>query len=101
MVAAGVDRTRALGCHARMIAPGRRLRSRGMTATTRAVVGRDREVKLLDRLLDEVRAGRSRFVVVTGEAGIGKTFLLAELTRRADARGWLALGGRAAEFERD
>src|SRR3954447_11175696 len=73
-----------------------------MTASTRSVGGRDTEVKLLDRLLDEVRGGGlSRFVVVTGEPGIGKTFLLAELTRRADARGWLALGGRAAELERD
>jgi DNA-binding NarL/FixJ family response regulator len=36
---------------------------------------------------------------VTGEPGIGKTALLAELLRRADERGCLALQGSAAEFE--
>ena len=38
---------------------------------------------------------------VTGEPGIGKSSLLAELLRRAEERGCLALRGSAAEFERD
>ena len=40
-------------------------------------------------------------VAVEGEPGIGKTRLLAELRRRAEARGHLVLAGSAAEFERD
>jgi DNA-binding NarL/FixJ family response regulator/tetratricopeptide (TPR) repeat protein len=65
------------------------------------VFGRDAELKQLDSLLEAAGAGSSRFVVVGGEPGIGKTFLLAELARRADARGWLVLGGRATELERE
>jgi predicted ATPase len=38
--------------------------------------GRGRERTALDRLLDEVRAGQSRVLVVRGEAGVGKTALL-------------------------
>ena len=63
--------------------------------------GRDAELARLDAALAELGCGRSGAVVVTGEAGIGKTALLAELARRADARGWLVLEGRATEFERD
>src|SRR5215211_3095161 len=40
-------------------------------------------------------------VALEGEPGIGKTRLLAELRRRAEARGWLVLAGAGAEFERD
>jgi DNA-binding CsgD family transcriptional regulator len=38
--------------------------------------GRDRECGLLDELLDAVRGGESRALVVRGEPGIGKTALL-------------------------
>jgi hypothetical protein len=62
---------------------------------------RDAELARLDAALAELGCGRSGAVVVTGEAGIGKTALLAELARRADARGWLVLEGRGTEFERD
>jgi DNA-binding CsgD family transcriptional regulator len=73
--------------------------SRVVTPLAQSLVGRDSELELLDRLLDEACAGSSRFVVVTGEPGIGKTSLLAELGRRAEERGCLVLDGRAAELE--
>jgi DNA-binding CsgD family transcriptional regulator/tetratricopeptide (TPR) repeat protein len=72
-----------------------------VTDTGQTLVGRDRELQLLERLLDEARAGSSRFVVIAGEPGIGKSFLLADLARRADTRGCLVLEGRAAELERE
>ena len=66
-----------------------------------ALVGREAELALLDRLLDESCAGAYRFVAVTGEPGIGKSALLGELTRRAGERGCLVLEGRATEIERE
>jgi DNA-binding CsgD family transcriptional regulator/tetratricopeptide (TPR) repeat protein len=57
---------------------------------------------LLARLLEEARAeSRTRFAQVTGEPGIGKTFLLSEFGRRADGQGWLVLSGRSSELERE
>jgi hypothetical protein len=38
--------------------------------------------------------------VVSGEPGIGKTRLLAEVARRATERGFLVIEGRGAELER-
>ena len=38
--------------------------------------GRRTEQAALDRLLAEVRAGRSQVLVLRGEAGVGKTALL-------------------------
>ena len=40
------------------------------------LVGRHRERAVLDRLIEAVRAGESRALVVSGEAGVGKTALL-------------------------
>ncbi|MDG6108603.1 AAA family ATPase [Dactylosporangium aurantiacum] len=47
--------------------------------------GRRQERQLLDQLLRDVRAGRSRVLVVRGEAGAGKSALLQHLTAGAGA----------------
>ena len=66
-----------------------------------SLVGRQRELAVLDACLDALSAGSCQVVVVVGEPGIGKTRLLSELGLRAGARHDLVLCGRAAEFERD
>ena len=67
----------------------------------RALVGRDHELGELDVALDQLAGGEPWFVQISGEPGIGKSRLLAELCRRGEDRGFLVLEGRAAEFERD
>jgi DNA-binding CsgD family transcriptional regulator len=47
------------------------------------LIGRDGERGVLDRLVDEVRAGESRVLVVRGDPGVGKTVLLDYLAERA------------------
>ena len=64
-------------------------------------VGRTSELAAFDAALDAVEHGSPRAVEVTGPAGIGKSRLLAELTARADARGYVVLGGSGAELEQD
>jgi DNA-binding NarL/FixJ family response regulator len=72
-----------------------------MTEPAPPLVGRDRELDVLERLLGEAKGGEPRFAQVTGEPGIGKSYLLAELGRRADTDGWLVLSGRCSELERE
>src|SRR5262245_47655738 len=48
--------------------------------------GRDAERQVLDGIVADVHAGRSRVVVLRGEAGVGKSALLGYLTGRAT--GW-------------
>lgn len=48
-----------------------------MAVAAAALLGREAECACLDRLLEEARAGRSGALVLRGEAGIGKTALLA------------------------
>ncbi|MFJ3408382.1 AAA family ATPase [Promicromonospora sp. NPDC090134] len=48
------------------------------------LVGRAPELGALEAALADVRSGGSRTMVIAGEAGIGKTRLLDELTSRAD-----------------
>src|SRR4051794_3304852 len=47
-------------------------------ASTSTLIGRDAEGVVLGRLLDAVRDGASRALVIRGEAGVGKTVLLDE-----------------------
>src|SRR5215813_4895864 len=68
---------------------------------SRVLIGRASELAELDRGLDQLEAGQPWFVQIVGEPGIGKSRLLQELTRRARARDYLVLAGRAAEFEQD
>src|SRR5436189_3388935 len=67
----------------------------------RELVGRARELAELDAALDQLAGSEACFVQIVGEAGIGKSRLLAELCRRGEDRGYLVLDGRAAELERD
>ena len=52
-----------------------------MTATR--LTDRDGERDVLDRLVDAVRAGESRVLVIRGDPGVGKTVLLDYLAERA------------------
>jgi DNA-binding CsgD family transcriptional regulator len=47
------------------------------------LTGRSSELSVLDRLIDVVRGGQSRVLVVSGEPGVGKTALLDYLAGRA------------------
>jgi DNA-binding CsgD family transcriptional regulator len=65
------------------------------------LVGRDDLLELADRRLEEVTAGRGQFLLLAGEAGIGKTRLLAAIRRKAEARGFAAVNGAVAPQDRD
>src|SRR3954471_3966668 len=54
-----------------------------VAAQTPGLLGRRRECETLDRLVADVRAGKSAVLVLRGEAGIGKSALLAYLVERA------------------
>ena len=71
-----------------------------MAPTTNAMVGRDEEMARLDAQFDAAERGQGTAVEICGEAGIGKTRLLAEACELAEGRRILALEGKAAEFER-
>jgi DNA-binding CsgD family transcriptional regulator len=63
------------------------------------LIGRRSECNTLDRLLASVQAGQSRVLVVRGEAGIGKTALLAYLRDRASGCRIARVAGVESEME--
>jgi DNA-binding NarL/FixJ family response regulator len=62
------------------------------------MVGRDGELGRLLTLLDDAEAGRSVVALVSGDAGVGKTRLISEVTRLAGGRGFTVLSGQCAEL---
>jgi DNA-binding CsgD family transcriptional regulator len=68
-----------------------------VAATTEALVGRKAEIELLGASLEAATEGQPRFVLVAGEAGIGKTRLLREAADVAAPLGLRVLSGTAIE----
>ncbi|MEV4814076.1 BTAD domain-containing putative transcriptional regulator [Micromonospora avicenniae] len=62
-------------------------------------VGRDAELATLRRAAAEVAAVGPRIVLVSGEAGAGKSSLLARFRDELAAQGWLVTVGRCPEVE--
>lgn len=52
------------------------------TGTGSGLIGRHRELEQLDRLADATVTGHGQVVLVSGEAGVGKSTLVAELAER-------------------
>lgn len=61
------------------------------------MVGRRREIARLQAALDRAAGGRGGVVLVQGEPGIGKTRLVKELVRRAQAEGFPTAWGGSIE----
>jgi DNA-binding CsgD family transcriptional regulator/tetratricopeptide (TPR) repeat protein len=63
------------------------------------IVGRATELAALHAIVQEVEEGQSRFLLLNGEAGIGKSRLVAAVKTEASSRGFLVLQGNC--FQRD
>jgi DNA-binding CsgD family transcriptional regulator len=68
---------------------------------TAQLLERNDELARIESALAEARAGRGRFVVVEGPAGIGKTVLLAAARTAARKSGMRVLRSSGTELERD
>ena len=76
--------------HTRLEANARR----GLTP----LVGRETELALLHQILDRAERGAGQVAALVGEAGIGKSRLVWELTRSPRVSDWLILTGRSQSY---
>ncbi|MGW2914196.1 BTAD domain-containing putative transcriptional regulator [Streptomyces asoensis] len=67
--------------------------------TADRLLGRDGELARLAAAADRARTGRSQVVLVSGEAGIGKSSLLEAALGQLPAQGWLSAFGQCPESE--
>jgi tetratricopeptide (TPR) repeat protein len=65
-----------------------------------SLIGRTGELELLENVIGRVEAGASAFVLLEGEAGIGKSRLLSEAMHRVKDRGFQVYAGEAEVLER-
>ncbi len=72
--------------------PAQSLAATGRRATT-AFVGRQAELALLERAMDDASAGRTRVVAVAGAPGMGMTRLVEHFLSRVVQRGCMVLRG--------
>ena len=64
------------------------------------LVGRDDLLDLADRRLADAAEGRGHFLLLAGEAGIGKSRLIAAMGRKASALGFMFAEGDLAPQDR-
>jgi hypothetical protein len=69
-----------------------------MTEPAFGLRGRDVQLGALRAALDFAFEGRGGVALISGEAGIGKSAVAAEIAREAEARGAIVTWGRAWEF---
>ncbi len=82
------------------IGPARtRLEAAARRGLTR-FVGRDTEIEVLRRSLEQAGAGHGQAVAIVGEAGVGKSRLVWEFTRSHRTHGWLVLETGAVSYGR-
>ncbi|MCA6092082.1 AAA family ATPase [Streptomyces sp. SCA3-4] len=67
--------------------------------TANRLLGRDEELAGLAAAADRARGGRAQVVVVSGEAGIGKSSLLEAAVRQLPGQGWLVGSGQCPETD--
>ena len=65
------------------------------------IVGRDELLELGDRRLTEAAAGRGQLLLLSGEAGVGKTRLLGAIRRKARSQGFVWANGSVAPQDLD
>ncbi|GAA2641438.1 helix-turn-helix transcriptional regulator [Streptomyces vastus] len=68
------------------------------TAFTTPFIGREDELSRLTRVLERARAGEARAVLVAGDAGVGKTRVLAEAAGHAAETGMSVLTGHCVDL---
>jgi DNA-binding CsgD family transcriptional regulator len=73
--------------------------ARHIPATTQALLGRNAELAVLDRVLADARAGRGCVLVVRGEPGMGKSVLLDYVAEQASGCGLVRAAGVECEAE--
>ena len=69
--------------------------------TTALFLGRDREVAALNDTLEAARRGVPQTVLVVGDAGIGKTTLVTQVTQHAAELGFAVAVGHCLDLEAD
>jgi len=73
---------------------------RGLEGLSSPLVGRDAQFELLNARLEDLRIGAGSFVAVIGEAGLGKSTLIAELKKSHKDSGYTWLRGDALSYAR-
>ncbi len=83
----------------RIYRPAGEVAREGEMETGGVLVGRRAEVARLVACLDDLRAGHSHILLIEGDAGIGKSRLVEELTRLMRERGIAGLQGAGRSIE--
>jgi len=76
-------------------------RTRMQAAVTRGLtllVGRQREIEVFNKLVEQTVAGRGSILAMVGEPGMGKSRLVHEFTHHQLPSGWLVLEGASVSY---
>jgi len=63
--------------------------------------GRDRELRILDKIFERIKKGRSEILLISGEAGIGKTVLVEEMRKTITRFCSYFISGKFDQYKRN
>ena len=92
----GTQASDSESAHRRLSAPTVKIAD--VPRPTTPLIGRATELGMLERSVDAATAGAASAVLLSGDAGVGKTRILAELTARTEDAGVLNLIGHCIDF---
>ncbi len=72
----------------------------GYLMSNQELTGRDKEINIVDELAEKVWNGYGQILLLSGEAGVGKSRLAAEIVRRWMAKGGASHGGDCVSYGR-
>ena len=68
-------------------------------STSAVIVGRDEQLRLLDRVVEQAAQGHGQTIFLSGAAGMGKSSLAQRMRETAAAQGWRTGAGTASRIE--
>lgn len=77
------------------------IKNKSLQAGYSRLIGREREVQIIDRLLEEAKKSKGQLLLISGEPGVGKSRLKHEMKKMGSQKSFLWLEAKCSQLQRE